>query len=876
MSFDRASSQLFTSNTRANKNTPFYGNDPDKPPNTAPSVPVFLTSTSSTISVQFNVAGITGGAPLSYSLKWGPAGGPYNNTVTAGLFAGTIYFATFGGLLPSTNYQCEAVVSNGLGSQTSAVSAIMTTGGSVPTPPNFAPSIPETAQSTIPPTSIVVFFNDAGVTGTPEPTYSILYGTTTNPTTSVPALLAFGSLRVSVITGLTPSTAYYFKSVATNGSGSVSSAVSPPFTTSAGTGTAPSGPPTVPVVSGTPTQNSITVTFDAAGITGTPTPTYNLLFGPTGSPTLPLTATLQSGTIYQGTATGLSPSTSYYFKSVATNGVSPDGISAVSAAISTANVAPTSFLSTICAMPFLIQGPRFGDNPGSGGNWAGLDYQLSGNAIGTSYVIGQPNSSNPVGNQSYGNMYAGSVGNPGTLVAGGSVPYAGACAADVPFTPNYQSQSETYLAKVRQNLADTSETSKGLILVSIGGYLADVLGLFGPYVPSKFPVGATPPTAQQVAQSFVNLFCGINTSPNPLNWVRQNSNGSSFWPSSFFPDGIILDFENIGMGNYINNYPYPRQDDPGFPAQATNPTYAPYINILGNFPLQLYTESPDIFIGNAPASLSIVQDEGQTNICACNTALNTWYPFPTATVAPTVATYNATSSMALNHPVQLSYMDDIFVQFYNESSDYYPGGQFFPNLLACWGWVALEAQKLGRKKTTINLGLAKGTIISGPNSIAGVITDKIQGPTPPASELTGHGYDLWYPQYCTSEPPNSVTPSTSVLYWPNTGPSKDPLNIANDIKAAHAILQSMTGNSYLLISDWLSGMGFWAGGDAVKMAHNIYDSTNVFSPVNAAGGDTSVLPHKYVYCWGDASYPAPANSWDVAGGNNGLPIKANW
>ena len=84
-------------------------------------------------------------------------------------------------------------------------------------------------------------------------------------------------------------------------------------------GTAPSSAPTIPIVSGTPTSSSITVTFDIAGITGTAPILYGIYYGTTTSPITPIAATLTSGTIYTATVTGLTPTTTYYFKSVATN-----------------------------------------------------------------------------------------------------------------------------------------------------------------------------------------------------------------------------------------------------------------------------------------------------------------------------------------------------------------------------------------------------------------------------------------------------------------------------------------------------------------------------------------------------------------------------
>jgi hypothetical protein len=721
-----------------------------------------------------------------------------------------------------------------------------------PAAPSPAPSVPFTVQTSPPSTSITVVFNSAGVTGAEPITYSVLYGTSTTPTIPLSAVNAFGSLYVANVNGLTPSTAYYFKSVATNSVGTISSAVSSAITTSATPGAPPSSAPTIPVVSGTPTSSSITVTFDVAGITGTPTPTYSLLYGTTTSPKVQLTATLVSGTTYSGTATNLSPSTIFYFRSVASNGT--DEVSTVSAGISTAPLPPLPSLKTNVVTPFLIQGPRFG----STAPWAGIDYYISGNATGAVYVAGASATS---GQQLYGNMYAGTVGTAGDLAnnPASPVPYAGACSADQVFNVNFGATSDAYLSGVQ-----TAMGSNGRVLACLGGFYADVRGLFGPYAPSGYP--GTQPTAQQVIQSFLYNYCGITTgNTNPLNWVRQNSNNTSSY--TFYYNGLILDFENVGNGNPLNSFPYaPPGSPPAFPALATDPGYAPYIAAIGNIPSQYYAISPTLFFGNAPVSLSIVADVGITNICAANTALNTWYPFPTATVAPTLASYNSASSLALNHPEQLSYMDDVFVQFYNESADYYPGGQYFANLLACWGFVALEAQKLNRKKTTINLGLARGNIIpgGGPPYVANA-----QGPTPPLDGQPGPPYTLWYPQYCTGSPPNAVLPNNYNLNWPNTGPTKDPINVANAIKQANTILKSLSGNANLIPSNWLSGMGFWAAENATLMAKAVYNSNNPFSP--ASLGDTSVLPHTQTYCWGDASYPAPDPKWP---GN--VPIVSNW
>jgi hypothetical protein len=354
--------------------------------------------------------------------------------------------------------------------------------------------------------------------------------------------------------------------------------------------------------------------------------------------------------------------------------------------------------------------------------------------------------------------------------------------------------------------------------------------------------------------SFLYNYCGITAgNTNPLGWARQNSNNSSSYGTYF--DGLILDFENVGKSNPLNNYPYVAGGVPEFPRDAASAQYQPYIAALAAIPFVYVLKAPTLFLGNAPISLSIVGDCGQTNpdplnlpnICSPNSALNTWFAFPTATVAPTVAAYNTAASSALNHPEQMSYFDDLFVQFYNESADYYIGGQYFSNLLACWGYTALLAQAKGRKSTRINIGLCKGSILPGG---AAPFTAAAQGApavytTPPNSGAPP--FEYWYPQYCETDPPN-YTPA-----WPNTGPLKDANNLKLALIEATGILQTMTGRS-LVVSDWCSGAGFWAGPRATTECQKIYTATDADSP-------GAILPALQTYCWSDAQYPSPDPQW---------------
>jgi hypothetical protein len=347
------------------------------------------------------------------------------------------------------------------------------------------------------------------------------------------------------------------------------------------------------------------------------------------------------------------------------------------------------------------------------------------------------------------------------------------------------------------------------------------------------------------------------TAPNELSW------SASGWGTKF--DGLVLDFENVGLGGVkgsSNIYPLPQDPVPSFPADANSGTYQPYIQAIGSIPAQFHTVAPTKFLANAPVSLSINGDlaagKNNGNIGAANTALNTWFAFPDSTTVPSPATYNATASQALNHPAQMCYFDEIFVQFYNEEPDYYLGGSKFANVLAQWGYVAILAQQQVPtvKKTRINIGLAKGTIIPGGSPAV----DAAQGPTAPLDGQTGPPYTYWYPQYNTESPPNNTT-NPAYTTWPNTGDQGvDAGNLAAALRSANLILQQAFGNAGLVTSDWCSGAGFWAGGEATTMAQQVYTKGSSASPGN-------ILPSITTYCWSDASYPSPDPAWA-----NNLPI----
>jgi hypothetical protein len=183
------------------------------PPSSAPTVPTLVSSTGRSLTIQFDVAGISGNPMPLYQGKIG------SNVFPATLVSGTLYQVTFSPLTPNTSYNCSSVAYNQSGTLTSA-SAPFTTQPASPTPPTSAPSVPTLVTATR--TSITIEFDVAGVSGFPTPTYFASVGST-----DLSATLVSGTLYTATATGLTPGTTYTFTSSAVNASGSKTSAGAP-------------------------------------------------------------------------------------------------------------------------------------------------------------------------------------------------------------------------------------------------------------------------------------------------------------------------------------------------------------------------------------------------------------------------------------------------------------------------------------------------------------------------------------------------------------------------------------------------------------------------------------------------------------------------
>lgn len=730
-------------------------------------------------------------------------------------------------------------------------------------PANQSPGSPPTQPPSVPVvngaptnTTINMNFNGAFTGGSPYPVMSFLYGTTPNPTTPFPAQNAFGTLYTGLFTGLTASTSYYFKSVATNASGQQVSAVSEVVTTAGGT--APSAAPTVPTVKGTPTSSSITVQFDTAGITGTPPPTFGAYVGKSTTPTVFIAATLVAGTVYSATAVGLTPGTTYYFTSVAQNGVTPNQVSAISVGIQTAAGPPTETLQTLCHQTFLTAVPPFVfqyNPPSSQGGSAPINAALT-------WFLSS-DAPNGTANQTYGDFYCrcfiDPTKSPYTL-SPAPVQFDGGGGCYNTAGEDYSNVSNAYLGSV------AAQPNTKLIL-SLGGFYGDILGMFGPYVVPGAVAGWITPTSVELIDSIATIFYN-NAGPNPMGWKRSGATGppASTWGAQIW-DGLNLDFEAIGLGGRLINtvwggttqWPPALTTDRTFVPSPTatigssSVTFGQYMDAIRDMVVHHGTAYPNKLLTSAPISLSI-NGSDNTNITCTQNSLGTWFAFPTKTTPATLANFNKAASNAMNHPSVMCYFDDIFVQFYNEAPDVYLGGANFITLVQQWAVAALEAQKQGKKVVRINIGLALGLV-------ANISSDA--PPPPPAFPTPGYGnngpsapwkqgaapagfFEYWYPQFATASPPNPTTAD-----FPNISVAGDPTTLSQTLITVTQNLQADYPG--VTTSQWCSGAGFFAGAPATQMAKNVYTkSSQYFVPG---------LPTGATYLWAEAYFPAVEPGW---------------
>ena len=805
------------------------------PPSQAPTVPINPLPRGSTFSqLQVNVNGITSSSPVSYSALYGTASPPtttvqlypvVNNNVSP---LPTLYASTFiSNLTPSTSYNVQSIATNSTGSKSSAIGQISTTTPTAATPP--ALTFGSITVSNDVSGAINFSFNYSG-TKDPSTFIGIIYGYAAAQLNTVTAGTYTTTSCSGKATNIPPGSTIYIAPVAYTFDNIQIGTPGPPFTLAGGV--APSGTISIPVASAPPTSNSITVVFDVSQVTGTLPFNYTVFYGTTTSPTSPAAAT-RSGNTVTAIVTGLTAGTAYYFVGQVSNS-NGNLQSTVSAAISTAGGAGSG-LKTYAVTTFLVAGPVY-NTPYS----QCVNYYLGCDAVG-----GTLNSNGQVsGKQLFGSWYANTYGT--VPPSYGFASFSGKCLSDI-------DQSDTGLSSYLY--LHPLQTAGAKVLASLGGYFMDIRGLWGnsSYQVPNFP-GGTMPTVTQFTNSILNVYFGQST-PKLSSWSNSGWGGFVF-------DGLNIDFENIGQGgnpNVSNTYPPVPTTAPTFPANATDPQYSSYMTDIVTMLTTIYAAAPSMILTHAPLSLSINASslglQGGKNV-APTTNLNTWFAFQTSAAPPNATNFNSAASIALNHPNQMSYFDDIFVQFYNESPDNYLGGVNFANLLAQWAYCALLAQALGRKKTKINIGLAKG-VIQG--STANPSVANSQGPTSGISPVTAP-YTYWYPQYKTASPPNpsATQPTTPAGFnYPNIGIAQDDNNLVLALNEANVKLRaSGLPNAFAInISDWCSGAGFWAGGPATAACKSIFPNV-------------PNLPQSVTYAWSDAQYPAPDPQWA-----NNVPIQ---
>jgi hypothetical protein len=276
-----------------------------------------LTSNSATLNGQ--VTNIGDGAP-SITLFWGTADGGLtaagwqHSLPLPGTYSGS-YSGGVSELAPATTYYFTSRATNVAGDSWALSSS------SFETPP-LAPSVANIAASGIGPVTATVGANVTS-TGGEIPVVTIYYGPADGGTTaanwaSSTSLGQLSGSATTALTGLSSGTTYYFRALAQNGGGQTWAASSSSFAT--------------PAVSLAAVTNK-----DAEGITGTTAslrgevtatsgdaPVVTLFYGTTNGGTTPgswassVSLGAQSGDFNQF-VNGLSPQTTYYFRSRAVN-----------------------------------------------------------------------------------------------------------------------------------------------------------------------------------------------------------------------------------------------------------------------------------------------------------------------------------------------------------------------------------------------------------------------------------------------------------------------------------------------------------------------------------------------------------------------------
>jgi hypothetical protein len=278
--------------------------------------PVAGTITSTSIEISFDVAGVTGTQPISYNAGYATSpGGIYQFMLLSGP-VGTVYSGTAAGLTPNTPYYFRVSAVNAVGQTNSTVTPISTATGAPTAPGAPSPSLANNGGliSTL-------YFDTAGVTGTPPITYDLLWSLSGPPFISTTANLSSGTIYTAVINDLpTTYVDYEIYARASNAEGATIS------DNTIITGSTIAGPVTV-------TPSTMTLGTDGAGVSfislstftinnGNPVAEIVAQFGTVSSSLISTTGTFDVASYNPNavsTIFDLPSSTTFYFNSKAFN-----------------------------------------------------------------------------------------------------------------------------------------------------------------------------------------------------------------------------------------------------------------------------------------------------------------------------------------------------------------------------------------------------------------------------------------------------------------------------------------------------------------------------------------------------------------------------
>ena len=318
--------------------------------NTSAAVATLATTTAaSSIGATTAVSGgnitYNGGATVTVSgIVWSTSSTPTTalaTKTTNGSATGT-YTSSITGLTPGTLYYVRSYATNSVGTSYGAQTSFTTLNTATI---SATASVTSITSSTA--TSGGTITSDGGATVTSR---GLVWGTSSGASTySVTSGTGTGTFTSS-LTGLSPATTYYVRSFATNSIG-----------TSYGAETSFTSLAIAPTVSATATVTSITGSTATSGGTitsdgGATVTSRGLVWGTTtGSSTYSVTSGSGTGT-FTSSLTGLSPATTYYVRSFATNSVGTVYGAEVSFTTATTATLSSTISSTITSSTAILGG----------------------------------------------------------------------------------------------------------------------------------------------------------------------------------------------------------------------------------------------------------------------------------------------------------------------------------------------------------------------------------------------------------------------------------------------------------------------------------------------------------------------------------------